>query len=213
MISLKYISYNLGNPTFSCHIDAVHAASPDADLYTGKIAQSVINSIDASGIIGIISRREMDINRPRSKENAPAIDEFRGVVRLILDSKKIIGENGLLLRNYLHLAIHGMNDDRKIDFAVGTRRGDSCSPEILNWFVGALKQLSNNVTVNTILQGDQSKSFHRHGDPDTGYTGYGEKFNTIQLEISREWRKNGQKQLVLFFADIISQFDKHSNNE
>lgn len=211
MIKSKYLIYSTGNPAYSSHIDAVHAASPSSDQYTGEIVLSVIKLIDASGIIATVSREEMDINRPRSQENAPAIDEFRAAIRAILDSKEIVDEQGQLNRHYLHLAIHGMTDDHKADFIVGTRFGVSCSPDVEAWFLNELVKLSKALKVNRIFPGDSSKPYHRHGDPDSGYAGYGERFHTIQIEISRKWRKNGQKQLANFFKTIITQFDRQFN--
>jgi N-formylglutamate amidohydrolase len=211
MINRNYIKFHLGDKMVNCHIDAVHAQAPNSDQYTGEIVEAVINEIDCSGIISIISRTVMDINRPRDNRNAPAVDEYRNAIRQIIMSKEILGLDSKLLKNYLHLAIHGMRNDRGTDFEIGTRFGNSCSQEIEFWFIEELKQLSTNLGVNSKFPGDRSKSVHRNGDPNGNYDGYGIKFNTIQIEINRTWRKTKQNELVDFFKKIIGDFDGDFN--
>lgn len=203
----KYILYNIGNKDLKSHIDAVHAQSPNSDQFTGEIVKGVINKINASGIIGIVSRDIMDLNRPRSKKNAPAIDEYRSAINAIVGSKKILDVNSNLTRNYLHLAIHGMKNHHKNEFEIGTRSGNSCSEEIIKWFMESIQVISKKVSLNNIFKGDGSKVFHRRGDLTSNYSGYGEKFNTIQIEINREWRENKQEELINYFSNVIQDFD------
>ena len=184
----KYLKYNIGERKYSSHLDAVHAVNPKSDSYTGIIVNDVIKRINASGIIATISRTKMDINRPRNNKNAPAIDEYRTVINEILESKKIILPQNRLSRNYLHMAIHGMKDEYGTDFEIGTHNGDSCSLEIEKWFLNKLNTISTNIGVNKRFPGDQSKCYHRVGDPSTGYSGYGDNFHTIQIEICKKWR-------------------------
>jgi len=137
----EYVKYNIGKYESNCHIDAVHAQNPDSDQYTGEIVEAVIQGIDCSGIIATVSRTKIDINRPRNNQNAPAIDEFRSIIREIVESKNILNEEQELTKNYLHLAIHGMRDDRGTVFEVGTLNGNSCSQEIQDWFMEKLSSL------------------------------------------------------------------------
>jgi len=209
----KYINLNIGDQRFNCHIDAVHATNPDADLFTGKIVKNVIEINNFSGIISAISRTIMDLNRPRDNSNAPAIDEFRQAIKEILESKQIIDKDNKLTKNYLQLAIHGMKDSHNIEFAIGTKNGLTCSQEVIDWFVVKLKTITTKYVVNEIFNGDISKSFHRNGNKNSNYQGYGNKFNTIQIEINRNWRENKQKDLIVFFTEVLLEFDKIFNSK
>ncbi len=211
MIKKKYIQFHIGNVLFNSHIDAVHAQAPNSDQFTGDIIKGVIDKIDASGIVAIISRNEMDINRPREKKNAPAIDEYRNAIKEIIVSKNILDSNGKLTKNYLHIAVHGMKDNEESEFEVGTFKGNSCSHKIEKWFVNKLKKISSKVSVNNVFTGEKSEINHREGDTKSGYSGYGKNFNTIQLEISRTWRKYKQNELIDFLSTIIIEFDKEFN--
>lgn len=207
----KYLKYNIGERKYSSHLDAIHAVNPNSDSYTGIIVDNVIKRINASGIIAIISRTKMDINRPRCDKNAPAIDEYRIIINEILKSKKIILPQNLLSKNYLHLAIHGMKDEHGTDFEIGTCYGTSCSPEIEKWFLKKLNTISTNVGVNRYFPGDQSKCYHREGDQSSNYTGYGDKFHSIQIEICKILRKYQRKTIISFLEEIIITFDKTFN--
>ena len=211
MIEMKYLKYSIGNKKINGHIDAVHAQSPKSDEFTGKIVSATIKQGTFSGIISTISRTEMDINRPRIKKNAPAIDEYRETIKNILISKDILDANGYLVKNYLHLAIHGMSNDKETDFEIGTRYGSSCSAEVKTWFIKELQKLSDNIGVDNIFPGDSSKSYHRNGDRNNNYKGYGNKFHTIQIEINRTWRKKRQLMLIDFFSEILQSFDNKFN--
>ncbi len=210
MVKKRYLKYNIGDPKITAHIDAVHAQAPNADQFTGEIVEGVIEDINCSGIISTISRNIMDLNRPRSSENSAAIDEFRETIYEFLNHKKILDERNTLTKNYLHLAIHGMRD-RKNDFELGTRNGNSCSPQIYSWFRTRIEELSKNIGIDHVFPGDVSKSYHRHGDQGSNYVGYGEKFHTIQIEINRTWRLHRRSEVILFLSKIIYDFDKQFN--
>jgi len=211
MKKTKYLRYNIGEKKYCSHLDATHAENPKSDLYTGKFVDDVISRINASGIIATVSRTEMDLNRPRNKQNAPAIDEYRMIINKILISKDLILPDNTLAKNYLHIAIHGMKDDHGTEFEIGTYGGMSCSPEIQEWFLEKLKAISPNIGVNNIFQGDPSKCYHRNGDPDSNYPGYGDKFHTIQIEICKQWRINNSETIINILTETITTFDKVFN--
>lgn len=169
MIKGKYLNYNQGQHRFNSIIDALHAANPNADLNTGKIVRSVIKKIDASGIISLVSRDLMDLNRPINNDNRLGILEYRRIIRELLVSKEILNHDNSLKKRLLHISIHGMNKTRRTDFEIGTRNGESCNDDIKDWFCNGLKTISPNIGVNNILIGDSSKAFHRLGDVDHDY--------------------------------------------
>lgn len=209
MKNKNYLIYNLGDAQLRSHVDAVHAQSPKSDKYTKEIVLGIIERTNASGIIATVSRTIMDINRPRNDKNAPAVDEYRKTISKIIRSKNILDENNMLTRNYLHLAIHGMTQSihYNTDFEIGTCGGKSCSPQVVDWFTTQLQLLST-IGINNRFPGVKAKiDCHRNGDAQN-YLGYGNGFNTIQVEISPSWRKNNQEELINFFSDIIRDFER-----
>ena len=205
----KFNKFYLGSKEIRAHIDAVHAHPPKVDKFTGEIVEGVVDKINCSGIIAIVSRTTVDLNRLRNNENKEAIDEYRQTIREILKQTNILDENGRLLRPYLHLAIHGMKG-RDNEIEIGTRHGETCSPEVKNWFVNEIEKHVKKVQTDGRFPGDLSKSVHRCGDQtsDLSYSGYGNNFNTFQIEISRVLRENYQKELINIFSDIIIQFNE-----
>jgi hypothetical protein len=151
MKNMEYVTFNIGNNELRSHVDAVHAQSPKADKYTGEIVSGLIQKINSSGIIAKVSRTQMDINRPRSNRNAPAIDEYREAIREIVQSKNILSRNNELDYAYLHLSIHGMANAIGTDFEIGTSNGNSCSGDVKDWFVANLSLLSKRVGINRKL--------------------------------------------------------------
>ncbi len=214
MVQGKYIKYTVGSPEISCHVDAVHAQPPKSDMKTGEIAEKVAERTGAGVIIATVSREEMDLNRPPNPQNQPAIDEYRAAIQRILESKNLLDkDSGSLTREYLHIALHGMKDDWGTNFEVGTLHGRSCKPSVLDWFIDQLKTAfsSAKIGVNGFFQGNGSKSYHRYGDPHSAYPGYGERFNTIQLEICHEYRTDHQEKIVDFLCETVTSFDHEFN--
>ena len=201
----------MGRKDIRSHIDAVHASPPGSDKYTGDIVEGIINEINCSGIISTVSRREVDLNRLRDKNNKEAIDEYRNTIRKILAHLNILDEAGELKKPYLHLAIHGMKDEWGKDIIIGTLHNKSCSQEIKDWFVQEIEKYIKNVQVEGRFPGNPSKSVHRLGDKlsDLSYLGYGRNFNTFQIEINRTLRQNHQKELTEIFSEIISRFNEN----
>lgn len=209
-VNKKFIKFYMGSKNIRSHIDAVHACPPKADEFTGDIVEGVVNKINCSGIIAIISRTIVDLNRPRNINNKEGIDEYRQTIRENLEHIGNLDENGKLSRPYLHLAIHGMKDKRKGDIEIGTLYGKTCSPEVKKWFVSEIKRHFKRVQIDERFPGDSSKPVHRCGDQtsDLNYLGYGNNFTTFQIEISRILRENHQKELINMFSDIIIHFNE-----
>jgi len=207
-IEKKYIKFCLGNKDIYSHIDALHACPPQEDRFTGNIVERIINEINCSAIIAAVSRKIVDINRPRNEKNSEAIDEYRDAIRQILEHLSILNENGKLSRPYLHLAIHGMKDDYNKDIEIGTRYGTTCSQRVKDWILAELKKSLASVGIDNIFPGDISKSVHRLGDLSSNqhYSGYGENFNTIQLEFSLNLRQNYRKEIIKMLSELILKF-------
>lgn len=203
----NYIKYHMGDNTIYSHIDAVHAVSPGADELTDEIVEGVVEKINCSGIISTVSRKKADLNRPRCEKNKDAVDEYRQTIREILDHLGIVNEKGKLIKPYLHLAIHGMANREEKDIEIGTRFGRTCDPLVRDWFEEALsKKIDCKIVVDKEFIGDISLTAHRIGDS-SGYSGYGNLYNAIQVEISRTLREKSRQELIKAFSDIILEFN------
>lgn len=211
MVKREYLDYNIGQPKFNSVIDALHAASPKADINTSKIVRSIIEKIDASGIISKVSRTKMDLNRPINDQNRLGVLEYRQSLRDIVVSKGILIQDNIISKKFLHISVHGMAKSRITDFEIGTRNGESCSEDIRDWFCTRLQDISVNFGVDNFFPGDSSKAYHRLGDPDNGYIGYGDNFNTIQFEINHYFRNEGIMYLVDFLCNTIIAFELSFN--
>jgi len=210
-VNKKFIKFYMGSKNIRSHIDAVHACPPKADESTGDIVEGVVNKINCSGIIAIVSRTIVDLNRPRNINNKEGIDECRQTIREILEHIGNLDGNRKSSKPYLHLALHGMKDKWNIDIEIGTLHGKTCSPEVKEWFVSEIKKHFGRVQIDGRFPGDFSKPVHRCGDQtsDPNYLGYGNNFNTFQIEINRALREEKQKYLIDTFSDIILKY----NNE
>ena len=197
-------------------IDAVHAAKPMADMYTGKVVEAVAKKTGCHAIIATISREVANINRPPSPSegNAAAVEEYRRTIRHLYESTGILN-GGNLYQPVLHLAIHGMKNRLDADIELGTCSGRSCSDEVLEWVKMEIEEWGQNtvslsrkptLVENRKLSGDKSKTFHRRGDHQGLYLGYGEMFNTVQIEFAYWLRKNHRKEIVSLLATIADKF-------
>ncbi len=210
---LNYLKYSLGSGKMKSHLDAVHAKPPQSDLYTEEIVKKTIQKIGCSGIIALISRVEADLNRTPNSKNRKAVEEYRLVLNKFLKNQEILDKNGRIVSPYLHLSIHGMADRPGFDVEIGTYKGASCSEMLRKWFVPRfthyLKEKIPGVRIKEdfYFYGYPSLVHHRLGDPSSRYPGYGELFNTIQLEFSKSLREKKRDEIIKTISDIILEFN------
>ena len=116
-IELNFIKYQCGYAQPQVLIDAVHAASPKADTYTGEIVDQVTKATSCHCIIAIVSRKIADLNRPCNGRNDPAIKEYRETLNKLLKGSALISlaDEEQVAIPFLHLAIHGMRDIYDLD--------------------------------------------------------------------------------------------------
>lgn len=217
-----FIKYTLGAGLIRGHIEALHAAGRGKDIYTDEIVDNVISSTRCAGIIGLKSRYTADLNRPLdytgtgiSPDNqVRAINEYREAVFNILKFLQLLDDDNHLNKPYLHLSIHGIKDSTHDEntIEIGTCFGSSCSTEVCNWVSNYIKDYFTvrekmvNVLINQKLSGDQSKSSHRKGDLTYQYKGYGDLFNTVQIEIAYSLRKNHRSELTSLLCGMLRDF-------
>lgn len=209
-VNKKFIKFYMGSKKICSFIDAVHACSPKADKFTGDIIEGVVNKINCSSIITIVSRTIIDLNRPRNSNNKEGIDEYRQTIREILEYFGNLDGSGKLARPHLHLAIHGMRDKGNAEIEIGTLHCKTSSPEVTKWLFDEIQEYSKRIQIDGRFPGDPSKLVHRCGEQtsDLNYLGYGNNFNTFQIEISRTLRENHQKELIDMLSGIVDTFSQ-----
>jgi hypothetical protein len=210
---LTYLKYHKGNGMWCCHLDAVHATPPKADLNTDKIVLKLIKILGIAGIIGTVSRTQADLNRAPDGTNNDALHEYKKTLRRILDHLCILDDQQLVNKPFLHLSIHGMQDVHYGPHAieVGTLNDASCSPEMRIWLQAALTDKARtimpeiSIVFDRNFSGDKSLAYHRHGDG-IAYPGYGPNFHSFQIEFSRTLRQFHRDTIVLLLAEVIQDF-------
>ena len=205
-----YIAYYLGNPNNNCHVDAIHSTNPQGEINTKKLVKEIIKNTNCSGIYALISRIEMDINRPIDEINEPAILEYREAILSILKHLEILDNDGELIKPYMQLALHGMRNYAHKEIEIGTRHNHTCSNEIFQWFSRELEENCKDVfnkdikiIYNKEFIGDKSKGVHREK--------YGNLFNTIQIEINKTLRTQYFSETVEVLTRIVKNFHKEQN--
>jgi len=206
----KYVAYYLGNPNINCHVDAVHSKNPQGEINTKNLVLEIIKNVNCSGIYALISRRDMDLNRPLDRTNKPAILEFREVILSILKYLEILDNSDKLTKNYMQLALHGMRNFAHKEIEIGTRYNQTCSNEVFQWFSRELEENCEEVfnkvpkiIYNKEFIGDKSKGVHRGT--------YGNLFNTIQIEINKTLRTQYFNETVEVLTRIVKIFHKEYN--
>ena len=203
----KYIAHYLGSPNINCHVDAVHSINPQGEINTKKLVLEILKNTNCSGIYALISRTEMDLNRPLDEINKPAILEYREAILSILKHLKILDSSNKVIKPYLHLALHGMRNFADKEIEIGTRNNQTCSNEVFQWFSKELKKNCNEVfkkdlkiVYNKEFIGDKSKEIHREK--------YGHLFNTFQIEINKILRTQYFSETVEVLTRIVKNFHK-----
>ncbi len=109
----------------------------------------------------------------------------------------------------MHLAIHGMKDKHGWDIVIGTLHNQTCSAIVKEWFMQRIQTLYDRITIDTMLPGNSSKIRHREGNhsPSSIYPGFGLKFSTFQIEISRTIREFQRDNLISNLSNIIKDFN------
>ncbi len=205
-----FVHYSIGSKNAFVHVEAIHNKNPGGEFFTGELADKLAAKTGASFLQSSVSRDLMDLNRPRSPLNYPAIDEYRSALGQIFSRKGFTNEQGVLSVPVLHLSFHGMRNIWGRNLEVGTGYGNYCDPGIKKWLINKVNGLTLNVGIDDIFPGYTLKSVLRQGDiyGSSSFTGFGDKVNTIQIEISRDWRRNYKETLVEFFSELILDFQQ-----
>lgn len=211
----EYVKYHLGDPNMPFHVDAVHAQPPMSDMYTGPLATALVDTFGSSSIIAKISLTLVDLNRSpliHQQMNKGAHQQYRRSLKEILLHTNSITDDKKLSRPHLHLALHGMKEgSSSYDVLLGTVIGQSCHGAILQ----LVHDLFHKSGVKVLANGPQFSGFYsllayRRGDS-LGDVGYGNNFNSIQVELSRalrnqfhwDYKKGQENDLVVLSGQIL----------
>ena len=209
----EFLVWHPGRTGSRILVDAVHAARPQADVYTGPIARAAAKKLGGHCIIATVSRTRADLNRQRGPSNAKAIDEYRTAIRSLLTDAELLIHNQLN-QPVLHLAVHGMTDAHGCDVEIGTRNGVSCSARVRDlvrsrlesWARGVGAQGSR-VVLDRHFVGDASKIVHRCGEASSKYLGYGPNFNTVQIEFAHWLRHSYRDEVIAALVAVGTAFE------
>ncbi len=212
----RFLEYRPATEASRVLVDAIHAAPPKADRYTGEIVKAVAKHTGCHCIVAKVSRTKADINRPAARSGNPeAVAEYRATIASLLEATGLLDDRRQVIRPFLHIAVHGMTDDHDLDVELGTRHKRTCSPSVHDWVFDHLKQWASKfdprrvprVGANQHFRGDESKAFHRLGDG-SGYAGYGPNFHTIQIEFAHWLRSKHRASVVDFLSGLVMAFGR-----
>lgn len=211
LVESTFVAFDIGNPDILSGIEAIHAEGPSADLYTGAITEQITGETGASSILSRVSREVMDLNRPRGRFNYPAVDQYREAYTKLFLQQGLLDACWKLKQPFLVLSLHGMQNEWKRDLEIGTGYGHYCSSAVKQWFVNQVANVTDSYGVDDIFPGYTFRSVLRDGDlySGTAFTGFGPNLQTIQLEVSREWREIHQPYLVQFLKQVLTEFQQH----
>lgn len=211
----NFLRFRRGRRRPNVLIEALHAVPPRAEVFTDRIVGLVSQTVDCHCIIATVSRQVADLNRFPNSRNQSAVKEYRETIRELLHHSGALDETGQVRFPFLHLSLHGMRDRSYMDIELGTVFGDSCSADVLQWLLSETRRwagrLENDrrepiVVDNQELYGEPVIATHRLGDTASGYAGYGDNFNSVQIEIARRLRDSHSKELAEFFSELIASF-------
>lgn len=208
MKQAQYIHYYPGPPNAKVLIEALHAKGPSADLYTGQLAKAIHEQCQTAVIVANVSREEMDLNRTRTLQNQPAIDEYRATIARMFEERGMLDQYGQLKGPFLQISLHGMQDEWMRDVEIGTGYGHYCSPEVKQWMQDFFDRTGLHYGMDDLFPGYTFRSVLREGDMygQTRFMGFGPHFHTVQIEISQYLRAYHFQWLSETFAKLLGEF-------
>ncbi len=219
-VSKSYVKFRPGSGNPYVLVDALHAVGRRAEVFTDELAAKVSEETDCHCIIATVPREKADLNRYPNRSNCSAVEEYRHTIRGILGSSGLLRADGKLRAPFLHLSLHGMLDRYPRDIELGTVFGESCSEELLKWLVRCFRNWASSleradktpvIETNTHWYGEPVIAVHRMGDEAWGYQGYGERFNTVQIELAHWLRTGFQKELIELLSGVAVDFGSYAS--
>jgi N-formylglutamate amidohydrolase len=191
-------------------LDALHAASPWAELFTGEIVDRVSEQTGCHGIVATVSREVADLNRSPDMTNQEAVQEYRQTIAHLLQASGLLDTTGRLREPVLHLSFHGMRDRDYMDIEFGTVFGKSCSDELLQWLLGRFGKWAHDLG-NSRRRPIIKDNYEWYGGPSIAFhhEKYGERFNTVQIELANWLRSEHGDDLVKLIVAVVGDFPRN----
>jgi hypothetical protein len=210
------------------------------DGYSGRIAKRISELTGASSIVAKKSRGFAELNRhwwsrdsrhgeevaheyPRSARAA-----LYWSIRDILNQQNRLDDNEKLTDSYTRISVHGMKNN-DFDFAVAGGRNPA-DEEFLQWFAKSLGRELTDIglrprgreprvviartddSTTKAYAGPSSLNVFREERPDAQHPAFGQKFQTIQLEITKRVRMNEESRelTVQAVSSVIQKISTRS---
>ncbi|WP_457623861.1 hypothetical protein [Persephonella sp.] len=196
----NFVEYKILSDKAGIILDAPHAKPPKADKFTGEIAKVVAERLKAPYVISKVSRlTQADLNRD---ENYPLPLQKQARLEYVNVLKHIkAGTN----KPVIHIALHGIKDSYGYDFIIGTRHGKICdlktAEKIKNLLETEFKKfnLQPVVVIDKLFPGDPSLEKLKKQ--------IGGNYQIVQLEISRKFRDNYQKETIEVLKNVLKNLN------
>lgn len=216
----SFILWRIGAFGIPVHVEALHVVQPGAEFNVALLCDYIVLKTDCSSIVADVSRGVVDLNRPIVPQDPltlQAANEYRATIKTILARQGFWKSPSGLVRPYLHLSLHGMQDcTSEVDIDIATRGGKFAGQPVIDWFVDLVTQKTGfKIGVEKTFQGREPLEFLRRGDPQyPENTGYGANYNVLALEIAKKIRREEPllKQLAEALIQAILQFGRVFHN-
>lgn len=211
----EYVRYRRGVHNPYVLVDALHSTAPRAEVFTDEIAERISAAGGCHCIVCTVSREVADLNRWPNRSNRDAVIEYRQTIYDLLSQSNVLDDNNRLRLPLLHISLHGMRDRSYMDVELGTVFGDSCSDRYLQWMLDRFGRWAEGlehsrrtpiVVDNRELYGEPVIAVHRLGDGSSDYPGYGNSFNTVQIELAQWLRIGHREDLVTLLTAMAEEF-------
>lgn len=211
-----------------------------ADHATGEV---VVETQEKKGVSSYVARRSRltsDINRDLYSRRTLGKNETREylfgarlvaqeIKKRILKETVGIDEDGKAVEPFLWLSVHGKANKKTADFAIAnkiTGGKAACDPVVARWLKDKLNQyLRENNVLN--VKGDQAYADieiegDKYGGADAlyvdrygedGIDGFGELFQTVQLEIDARMRKKSTEEISQALVYVLEEFKREFSDK
>ncbi|MEO2068956.1 MAG: hypothetical protein ABGX27_05535 [Desulfurobacteriaceae bacterium] len=215
----RFVDVILPKNSFRVILDAPHAASPKREYYTGAIVSGVALRCGVGGVISRVSRMIADLNRgidyspelgTQDLQRKAIKEHFKSMEDILRHISCIDG--GRVTQPVLLVAVHGVKDENaerhSCDVIVGTCHLGVCSEEVRDWLVDMFSSLLEKQKVPSRVKCEVPE-YSGHPSLIEFRNIFGEKFNVIQLELSKKLRTEFREEVIESLLIICKSFGKY----
>ncbi len=216
----KYFELKEGDNNVPVVVEALHGVSPAGEDYTREIATAVAEKTGAALLIAKKSRNHTDSNRAWWVRKDGVREYSRSIraalywsIKKVVDLRNLM-QNGELSKNFWRFSIHGMKDNANYDIAIAASHNPA-DQNLLNTLVAKLAEdtklrvvLAREEDASTADYSGLPSTAHFRNYPtkvrDFHHPPFGNKFQTIQMEIGRKHRIDSDKRALII--DALTKF-------